>query len=198
MSILLEVYQSFPDPTVRKDFMNFCASYLEGEDRDRNIYRINDFLKVYKSLPTPQERQAFMDFYILYLKAASKGKVEYKQTKLPPGFAPYLGHSIYYDKPDALKGDEMLGRIWFYMKAIAKNTKDEELNKRSVIISMVEAAELSGSSTNTHCQTRMTGELMKLLAFNLEGSKLLPLIAGNDLPPATNLAAMQAAKCNCH
>ena len=110
------------------------------------------------------------------------------------GFAPYLGHSMYYAKPDAPMGDELLGRTWFYMKAMAKNPKDEELNKKSVILSMLEAAELSGSGANTHCQTRMTGELMKLIAFHLPDSKLRPLIAGTDLPPVAegDVEAMRA------
>ncbi len=53
----------------------------------------------------------------------------------------------------------------------------------SVILAILEASEISEISVVTHYQTRMTGELMKAIAWYLPGSKLRPLIAGTDLPP---------------
>ena len=109
--------------------------------------------------------------------------LEPKESDVTGGFAPYLGSSMYYAEPDSPTGDEMLGRVWFFMKKIAKDPTAESENKRAVVMAILEAAEFSGSGISTHCQTRMTGELMKLISWHLEGSKLRHLIAADDLPP---------------
>ena len=112
--------------------------------------------------------------------------LEPKESDVTGGFAPYLGSSMYYAEPDSPTGDEMLGRVWFFMKKIAKDPTAESENKRAVVMAILEAAEFSGSGISTHCQTRMTGELMKLISWHLEGSKLRHLIAADDLPPVTS------------
>ena len=110
--------------------------------------------------------------------------LEPKSGNTTGGFLPYLSSSMYYAKPESPKGDEMLGRTWFYMKNLPGNERDKEDYKKSVVLALLEAAEISQASVDTHCQTRTTGELMKLVALNdLPDSKLRPLIAATDLPP---------------
>ncbi len=105
-------------------------------------------------------------------------------------YAPYLGHSMFYAIPDAPKGDEVLGRIWYMMKEIGgskhleDHKEDPEIYKKSVVLAILEAAEISNGRADTHCQTRMTGELMKAISWHLPNSKLRPLIAAEDAPPA--------------
>ena len=107
------------------------------------------------------------------------------------GFAPYLGHSMYHAKENSPKGDEMLGRVWAYMKNLVNGktyvtaaAKKTELNdyKKAVVLALVEASEISPTSISTHCQTRTSGELFKLIAWHLPDSKLRPLIAAVDAP----------------
>jgi hypothetical protein len=100
------------------------------------------------------------------------------------GFAPYLGHSMFYAKPESPKGDEVLGRVWHMMKKRGEGKPDADDYKKSVVLAILDAAEISGSRADTYCQTRITGELMKLLAWHLPDSKLRSLIAANDVPPA--------------
>ena len=111
--------------------------------------------------------------------------LERKHGSTSGGFAPYLSSSMYFGRSDVPLGDEMLGRTWFYMKKTSKDAQELELNKKSVILALLEASEISETGVDTHCQTRITGELMKLVAVNnLPGSHLHPLIIGADLPPA--------------
>ena len=108
--------------------------------------------------------------------------IEKKKMSTAGGFPPYFISSMYYARPDSPSGDEMLGRTWFYMKKIASNEKDAELNKESVIFALLDSVEMLGNSLYTHCQTRITGELMKLLSWYLPGSKLPSFVAAEDLP----------------
>jgi hypothetical protein len=111
--------------------------------------------------------------------------LEPKKGSTSGGYDPYLSSSMYFGRSDVPLGDEMLGRTWFYMKKISKDAQELELNKKSVILALLEASEISETGVDTHCQTRTTGELMKLVAVNnLPGSHLRPLIVGADLPPA--------------
>ena len=115
--------------------------------------------------------------------------LEQKKQGTRGGFAPYLSSSMYYAKPEAPTGDEMLGRTWAFMKNLAKRKgypteeawkKDVEDYKKSVVFALLEAAEISGAGVDTHCQTRTSGELFKMLAWHLPGSKLRELIAAPD------------------
>ncbi len=99
---------------------------------------------------------------------------------------------MYYAKPDSPKGDEMLGRVWAFVKNLSNEkkytnpsdkTRDDDDNKKSVILALLEASEISLTSVDTHCQTRISGELFKLISWHLPGSRLRPLIAAEDLPP---------------
>jgi hypothetical protein len=104
-------------------------------------------------------------------------------------FPPYLGHSMYYAKPSppAPKGDEMLAKVWFMMKKIGEEKPaDAEDLKKSVILAILEAADIENGRVGTHCQTRITGELMKCIAWHLPDSRLRPLIAAEDVPPVRN------------
>jgi hypothetical protein len=121
-----------------------------------------------------------------------------KASTTSGGFAPYLGSSMLYAKPDSPKGDEVLGRVWFLMNNIisekfiadaaaandAETLKairnDRNANCRSVVLAILEAAELSNTNAQTHCQTRLTGELLKITSWHLEHSKLRKLIAHDD------------------
>ena len=118
--------------------------------------------------------------------------LEQKSGNTTGGFEPYLSSSMYYAKPDSPLGDEMLGRVWYVMKIISRDPKDLELNKKSVVLALLEASEISQTSIDTHCQTRTTGELMKLISWHLEGSNLRPLIAAIDLPPVQSDADIEA------
>lgn len=121
-----------------------------------------------------------------------------KASTTSGGFAPYLGSTILYAKPDSLKGDEVLGRVWFLInniisekfiadaaaandaETLKKMHNDRNANCRSVVLAILEAAELSNTNAQTHCQTRLTGELLKLTSWHLEHSKLRKLIAHDD------------------
>jgi hypothetical protein len=122
--------------------------------------------------------------------------LEPKAIDTSGGFAPYLGHSMLYAKPDSPKGDEVLGRVWCLMNSIVTKAdvnasvgdqealeallRDATEYRRSVVLAILEAAEVSQSTVDTHCQTRMTGELLKLACWHLEGSTLRRLIAADD------------------
>jgi len=87
----------------------------------------------------------------------------------------------------------MLGRTWFYIKNLPGSSQDIDDYKKSVVLALLEAAEISVAGIDTHCQTRITGELMKLVALNnLPGSNLRSLIAGIDLPPVQSDADIEA------
>ena len=119
--------------------------------------------------------------------------LEPKSDTTRGGFAPYLSSSMYYAKPESPLGDEMLGRTWFYIKNLPGSSQDIDDYKKSVVLALLEAAEISVAGIDTHCQTRITGELMKLVALNnLPGSNLRPLIAGIDLPPVQSDADIEA------
>ena len=117
--------------------------------------------------------------------------LEEKTGSTTSEFAPYLGYSMFYAKSKSSKGDQVLGRVWYMMKKIGEDKhgrdpkEDPEVYKKSIVLAILEAAELSEGKTDIHCQTRITGELMKAIAWNLPDSKLRPLIAADDLPPAT-------------
>jgi hypothetical protein len=117
--------------------------------------------------------------------------LEQKGQNTSGGFAPYLGSLMYYAETNSPKGDEMLGRVWAFMKNLANKKpyandaakqRDDADNKKSVVLALLEASEISSNSVDTHCQTRTSGELFKLIAWHLPGSKLRPLIAADDLP----------------
>jgi hypothetical protein len=102
-------------------------------------------------------------------------------------FEPYLGHSMFYARPDSPKGDEVLGRVWFMMKKTGegKSAQDAEDYKKSVVLAILESAEISERSEDTHCQTRITGELMKAIVQVLPDSKLRQHIAAEEPAIAT-------------
>jgi hypothetical protein len=96
-----------------------------------------------------------------------------------------------YAEPGSPKGDEVLGRLWFFVKQLGQTNIEQKLEegdsaveialkhaeylKRSVVLAVLEAAEMTGIGAHTHCQTRVTGELLKFASFHLKGSKLRPL-----------------------
>ena len=114
-------------------------------------------------------------------------------------FAPYLGASMLYANPDSPKGDEVLGRVWFLMNNIISERfindvtassdekklqvmrEDRNTHRRSVVLAILEAAEINGEVAHINCQTRMTGELLKLACWHTGAeSKLRKLIAFDD------------------
>lgn len=197
----------------RPKFFNYCDEILSYEESlGSRRYTLYNNSEVTSNYQTNTEVEDFIDYLEKDIAAGPEFSVERtkitgsravsiikqmlglesKGAGVSGGFAPYLDHSMYYAKSGAPKGDVMLGRVWFYMKAISKNATDLELNQRSVILAILEAAEISRSGVNTHCQTRMTGELMKLIAWHLPDSKLRSLIAGSDLPAVASDADMVA------
>jgi hypothetical protein len=78
------------------------------------------------------------------------------------------------------------------MNSLPGSLKDKEDYKKSVVLALLEAAEVSQTSIDTHCQTRITGELMKLVAFILPSSHLRPLIAGTELLPVQSARDIEA------
>ncbi len=98
---------------------------------------------------------------------------------------------MYYAKSDAPRGDEMLGRTWAFMKRIAAEKKDPDL-KKNIVLALLETVELSGERIDTHCQTRISGELFKMLSWHLPDSKLRSLISANDSPAVVSDADMPA------
>ena len=118
--------------------------------------------------------------------------LEKKTAKTSGVFEPYLGSSMLFGVPNVPNGDEVLARLWYLMKEKdrkeAEDAVDEERAekaeasaedyKRSVFLAILEAAEVNSDGTaDTHCQTRVTGELLKLAAHHLKGSELIKWIA---------------------
>ena len=114
-----------------------------------------------------------------------------KDTNTTGGFPPYLSSSMYYAKPQSPRGDEMLGRTWAFMKQMADKKKDPDL-KKAVVLALLETVEISGAHIHTHCQTRTSGELFKMLSWHLPDSKLRSLISANDLPTVVSDTDMPA------
>lgn len=114
-----------------------------------------------------------------------------KQSSNP--FGSYLGHAMYLGGRGA-SGDEFLGRVWAHIKVQAANkcwqleqegragegAHEKQVIHRSVVLALVDAAEIINGVAELHCQTRTTGELMKCLSWYLKDSKLKPFIAGID------------------
>ncbi len=114
-----------------------------------------------------------------------------KDENTTGGFSPYLSASMYYAKPESPRGDEMLGRAWAFMKRMATEKGDNDF-KKEIVFALLETAEISGARVDTHCQTRTSGELFKVLSWHLPDSKLKSLIATADLPPVLSNTDIQA------
>jgi hypothetical protein len=162
---------SLTDASVR-DFIQYLDSFALGED-----------LKI-GGVTMPRTRPVSLVKQMLGLEAKAAGT--------SGGFQPYLGSSMFYAKPESDKGDEVLGRVWFFMKKFYRGKPDADDYKRSVILAILEAAEISAKTADTHCQTRVTGELLKAIAPTLPGAKLMALITGTDSPAPTSEADIRA------
>lgn len=110
-------------------------------------------------------------------------------------FGAYLGRSMLYAKPDTPKADEFLGRAWWLTKKIAEEKTqnmpecaakvEQDALRKSIGLALLEAVDHSSyGKVSIRCPTRITGEMMKCVCWNLPGSQLRGLIAGrNALAP---------------
>ena len=74
--------------------------------------------------------------------------------------------------------------------------------RRSMVVAILNAAEITGARTDAHCQTRITGELLSALAPSLKKSKLIDSITSgagleglsDNVPTRVDNAAATANK----
>ena len=125
----------------RGAFFTWCQNkgyQSKVSDTKRTIYNGDKSLKDYQ---TNQEVEDFINYLDELSRRAEPFKLDGKTIAAPEvvsilkqmlglepkkfttsgGFAPYLGHSMYYADPDSPKGDEMLGRVWFMMKKLGQD-----------------------------------------------------------------------------
>lgn len=123
--------------------------------------------------------------------------IDKKALSVRSDFPPYLNASWLYAEPlgtpTSHLGEELLGKVWLRMKQLdAEDTTSGQRDtyRRSMLIALLNTAELDGARIDLRCQTRITGELLIALAPSLPGSKLRRHV-GMDLKPTGEAADMK-------
>ncbi|CAO5679820.1 MAG: hypothetical protein NEHIOOID_01117 [Holosporales bacterium] len=115
------------------------------------------------------------------------------------GFGSYLARPMLYGKSTAITGDVLLGQIWHLIKtslseqdiekslqtneAVETLVRESSSRKRSVVLALLNGIDFDRRKADIRCQTRITGELLKMACFYFGSeSSLRRFIAdGNDV-----------------
>ncbi|CAO5676028.1 MAG: hypothetical protein NEHIOOID_00628 [Holosporales bacterium] len=115
------------------------------------------------------------------------------------GFGSYLARPMLYGKATDITGDVLLGQIWHLIKtslsqqdvekslqtneAVEALVRESSSRKRSVVLALLNGIDFDREKADIRCQTRITGELLKMACFYFgSDSSLRRFIAdGNDV-----------------
>ncbi|CAO4834544.1 MAG: hypothetical protein CNLJKLNK_00159 [Holosporales bacterium] len=98
-------------------------------------------------------------------------------------FGSYLGRPMLYGASTSITGDMLLGQIWHLIKtSLSEQTIEKSLEsneatetllhesssrKRSVVLALLSGIDFDHDKADIRCQTRITGELLKMACFYL-------------------------------